>query len=206
MKNENIKKIGVKAGVIAGFIFIIFIVGLLIGANISETVTNEKPEMKESGFKKIKLPWLGQVDPGLNVSGVREVYLWKHSATPATTYAVNLSNASADCYGFGDINNSHLTDNCPFNTPFDVVELVQWNYSHAFNETSGFYDLSYIRAYANCSDLSVSGVIASDYEIWNQTEQVYIHHVWNNGGAGFTISRGQNITSFYTDFEGYYIV
>jgi len=155
--------------------------------------------MEKRTWKKTILPWLGEVDPGLNVSGVVEVYVYPNGGT----YTANVSNASA--YESVDVNNTHAGSDVPYNTAFDIVAKVQVNYSYGMNETSGWYDLDYMRAYANCTVLSISSVLADEYHIVNITEQAWIHFVWDNSGAGYTISRGQNVTSFYIDFEFYYV-
>ncbi len=194
---------GLKAGIISAIpIAIIWIiVAILFLANIGETIiqTPEPIVEEKRTWKKTKLPWLGEAEPGLNVSGVREIYIWANGGT----YTSNLSNASGDCYAYGDVNNTHIGSNVPFNTAFDIIALVQWDYASGFNETSSEWDMDYVRAYLNQTDLSISSAIGTDYHIWNQTEQMYVHHVWDNSGAGYTISRGQNITTTYFDFEDY---
>ena len=196
MKKENKIKAGFGICVIG---LSVFIAGLLIGASVSEPIVNQ-PSVEKGYMKKVDLDWLGEAVIALNVSGVLEVYIWANGGT----YTTNLSNASASCYASGDVNNTEIGTDVPYNTAFDVVVKVQWNYSHAFNETSGWYDLDFVQCFANSTDLGVASAQADEYEITNVTEQWYMHFVWDNGGAGYQISRNEQISSFYMDFEAYY--
>lgn len=203
-KRSRIKKAAVTVALPGAIIVVcVLIAGMMIGANISESIEPITPTVEKRSMKPVKLKWLGEVEPGLNVSGVREIYIYPHSNTPASTYGVNLTNTSG--YAYGDVNDTHIGSDVPYATTFDIVALVQWNYTHAFNETSGFYDMDFVRGYTNSTVLSISANNMTEYQVWNRTEEMYVHHVDDNSGSGYTINRGQNVTSCYFDFEAYYV-
>lgn len=194
------KKSGRKAGILSGII-IGFIVALLFFSSIGNVVM-DKPEFveREIRYRRVFLDWLGEATPGSGASGVLEVYV-NNTNTSASPYDSNITGALAD----GDVNNSHIESDVPYGTAFDVVLKVRWNKTHAYDTA---WNLSLVRAYANCTVLGVTSIPMEETEINESTDYVYVHYFLrdNDGGAGsgFTIAEGVNVTGFAVVFESYY--
>jgi hypothetical protein len=131
--------------------------------------------------------------------GVLQVYIWKHAAVPGTTYAANLSNASGDCYAWANNLNAAMTGNVPYATDFDIIYKIRVNVTEAYNTTGSNWELAWVRANITCANLGIGADTAmSEIEIVNNTNFMWVNYYVNNGGAGYTITHGQqvNITSF----------
>lgn len=191
------KKIGnkiVKAGVIGGLLSCLVFVVLII-ANINPAVVdNSGVEVEKMVWGGIVLPFLGDNNPGAGKSGV--MYSWVNAT--GDDYSDNVTGY----YATGDDNNSHISSNIPYATAIDVGLLVRWNKTHAFDTV---WNLSLVRAYANCTVLSVSGQIMVEGNVTDSADYLYVNYFLrdSDGGAGtgFTITEGQNVTSFSVNFE-----
>lgn len=171
---------------------------LLAGMHPTEIMQSEDRKMKE-----VYLPRLGDADPGSVASGVLNVTLSVHVANPATYYARNLTN-NASIYGWTNTNNSHVTSDLPYATAFDIIVKVRWNATHAYSSGNTTWMLSWVRANATCADLALTDTAMSEVEIGKNATYLWVNYYLNNGGAGFTISRGQNITPCQFTFDSYY--
>jgi hypothetical protein len=136
---------------------------------------------------------------GAAAGGVLQVYIWRHSAAPGTDYAANLSNVSANCFAWANNLNAAMTGNVPYATAFDIVYKIRVNVTEAYNTTGLKWELAWVRANITCANLAIGADTAmSEVEIVHNTVFMWVNYYVNNGGAGYTITHGQqvNITSF----------
>jgi len=195
MKRKAIKKI-FGASFITG-VFVAMSALILLSNNVSIVFTPElKTETME--YKPIVLPMVGENDPGSGASGV----LWAYVAVQGTTYTGDNLTAG-EYYAQGDTNDSSIGSDVPYDTPHDLVMKVRWNTTHAYNATAGAWDLTLVRAYVNCTDLSISAELAEEDEIGHDANFIYVHYYVDNSDAGYTINRGQTIEDVIWNFEYY---
>lgn len=145
--------------------------------------------------KRVPVLVTGDGNPGDN-SGLFYFMIYPHSATPTTTYASNLSNATA--YEFSDTGNASCTGETPYGTTFDIVIKVGVTDDDGKNTTTGFFDDSYVWLTISCTDLSIgANTNMSEKQIGNTSSYAWYQYYSNNGGAGYTITEGQsfNVTS-----------
>ena len=189
-----------KAGVGLG-IFAIFVLGLLVIANTGNVIVNDSVEYETriGPYRIVRLLYLGDANPGAGASGVMEVHV-NATNTSVAPYTSNLTNTTT--YASGDVNNSHIGSDVPYETEFDVIIEVRWNKTHAWDTT---WNLSLVRAYANSTVLAVSGVQMVEAQIATSTDYLYVSYFLRDAdggaGTGFTISRGENVTGFSVNFE-----
>ena len=193
MKYESKKKIGIGAGLSLGFICAIVV---LYGANINDIVADNQPIERHGMFREVYLPFLGENDPGSGASGVLEVYI--NATGDADEYDTNISGT----YASGDVNNSHISSDVPYDTAFDVVVKVRWNKTHAYDTA---WNLSLVRAYANSTVLGVTAIQMNETQIADSANYLYVHYYLKDAdggdGSGFTIAEGENVTGFSVNFE-----
>jgi len=195
-EKKNIKKAGMVSGIAIGLV-----VAVLFMANIGNVVV-DSPESVERQlmFREVWLPFLGTNDPGSGASGVMNVFV-NATNTSASPYTDNLTGA----YESGDVNNSHIGSDVPYSTAFDVIVQVRWNRTHAYDTD---WNLSLVRAYANCTVLGVTAIQMVEANITSVNDYIYVSYFLrdSDGGAGtgFTIASGVNVTSFSVVFESYY--
>ena len=192
-----------KAGAYLGLgIFATFIVcALLIVANTGNVIIDDsidvEYETRTGPYKIIPAMWLGDNDPGAGASGVMEVHV-NATNTSTTPYSSNLTGA----YESGEVNNSHIGSDVPYETAFDVIIEVRFNKTHAWDVT---WNLSLVRAYANSTVLGVDSIEMVEQQIATSADYLYVSYFLRDAdggaGSGFTISRGQNVTSFSVNFE-----
>jgi len=170
---------------------------------------SEEYETRELDWIRTMLPWLGDADPGAGNSGVMEVYIYPHSGDPGNDYATNITGAAS--YGSSDEDTVSCGTNIPHSITFDIVIKVRWNTTHAFNTSTGLYELALVRGNSTCSDLSYSDILMNEVNITDtsdNTNYIWVHYyladVDGGAGPGFTISRGQEVdpVSFTFDYFG----
>lgn len=197
------KKYGLmKAGVLTS-LCVLGISLLLILSYTSPEIPNVPGRVMR--YKEIGLDWLGTYSG--TASGVNESFVYAHQNLPNTIYNVNISNTSASCYAHSFYNDTHGGSNVPYSTVFDILVMVRWNVTHAWNGTA--FDPTYTRGYCNCTLLGVTGVLMNQTLIGSDATYVwYMYYLQDSDGgatgSGFTISKGQNITSCSFNFEAYY--
>jgi hypothetical protein len=92
-----------------------------------------------------------------------------------------------------------MTGNVPYATTFDIIYKIRVNVTEAYNTTGSNWELAWVRANITCANLGIGADTAmSEIEIVNNTNFMWVNYYINNGGAGYTITHGQqvNITSF----------
>lgn len=196
--NRKIENKFVKAGMVLGVIGIV--VSIMMFTSIDTVVvdgSNGDIVERQGTFKKVLLPFLGTADPGVGASGVLNVFV-NATNTSVAPYTSNLTGA----YASGDVNNSHISSDVKYATAVDVVVQVRWNKSHAYDSA---WNLSLVRAYANSTVLGITSIQMVEAQITDSADYLYVSYFLrdNDGGAGtgFSLTEGQNVTSFFVNFE-----
>ena len=190
-KDDTLLKAGVTTGVMVGVLFTFFAMGILLGANISETITTQ------SLVEEKRRPTLvvGDADPGDN-SGFFYFMIYPHQGDPGTAYASNLSNASA--YEYSDSGNASCTGETPYSTTFDIVVKVGVTDEDGYYTGNGTREPGWNWCLLTCADLGISAdTNMTEQFIGNTTSYAWYHYYLNNGGSGYTIIEGEsfNVTS-----------
>lgn len=187
-----------KAGGLLTLVAVGFIAASLFLFQFQSSVVVEPVWMEEFPLKPLR-----DADPGVGASGVLTVFCYPHSGDPGVTYVSNITDG---WYAQGDDNNTHIGSDVPYDTAFDVVYKVRWNKTHAYNVTDTEWWLGWVKGFANSTVLGAASVAMLEYNITGcvATDFVWVHYVDNNGGAGYTINRGENVTSYIADFSSYY--
>jgi len=206
MKNKKVKiRKLIGASVVSG-LAIAFTMAILLGTNVSNVVVNNpEAEVNTMKWNRINLPLLAEspeadASPEAGASGVLVAYVAKLTAD----YADNLT----DVWGSTNTNDSSAGTDIPYTVNHELAVKVRWNKTHAYNETAGDWDLTFVRAYVNCSacDPEVSAVIADETEI-NPGETsgdfIYVHYSIDNSDTGYSIDRGDSVDSVAWNFEYY---
>lgn len=193
MKNKKRNKI-VKAGVIGGLLSCMVFVILILATINPSVVDNQDVEVKKLVWREVILPFLGDNNPGTGASGI--MYSWVNATGDGYT-----DNVTSE-YAKGDDNNTHIGSDVPYGTAFDAGILIRWNKTHAWDST---WNLSLVRAYANCTVLSVSGIAMVEAQVATSADYLYVNYFLRDSdggaGSGFTITEGQNVISFSVNFE-----
>jgi len=184
-----------KTKLVGSVMFILIVFGVASGLIIANTpmgVDKAVMDCKEYSWK----PVASDGNPGAGASGMLEIFIYPHDADPDTTYATNLSSASA--YASRNTWNGTLTGNVPYDTEFDIVIKARYNVSHAYNTTSSAWDMAYVKALITSADLGIGAdTEMSKVQTANNTDFMWVQFYMNNGGAGYTRSHGltTNVTS-----------
>jgi len=137
---------------------------------------------------------------GAAAGGVLQVYVYAHQAVPATAYAANLTNVTgALCYANANNLNAAMTGNVPYGTAFDIVYKIRVNVSEAYNTTGSTWMTAWVRSNITCANLGIGADTAMvGISITTTGTWMWMNFYINNGGAGYTITHGQqvNITSY----------
>jgi len=154
----------------------------------------------ERGWNNIALAQEGGAGLGASSGGVLQVYVYAHQAAPAVAYASNLTNVTgALCYAWANNLNTSMTGNVPYATTFDLVYKIRVNVSEAYNTTGSVWMTAWVRSNITCANLGIGADTAMvGVQIANNTNWMWMNFYINNGGAGYTITHGQqvNITSY----------
>ena len=165
--------------------------------------TSDIPQIISSygarGWNTIASAQEGGGTVGAAAGGVLQVYIWKHTGTPAAVYNTNLSNASADCYAKANNLNAAMSGNVPYATTFDIVYKIRVNVTEAYNTTGSTWMTAWVRSNITCANLGIGADTAMvGISITTTGTWMWMNFYINNGGAGYTITHGQqvNITSY----------
>jgi len=185
-KNGNVMKAGTRIGVTLG---VLFVVVLIVGINLHTSV-------ETSIMNELRSPTLvvGDADPG-DASGFFYFMIYPHAAVPATTYASNLSNATA--YEFSDTGNTTAEDETPYSTTFDIVIKAGVTNEDGYYTGNQTRSEGYQWCLATCSELSIGAdTNMTEQFIGNSTNYAWYHYYLNNAGSGYTTTEGQyfNVT------------
>lgn len=184
-----------KRGGILTFLVIGIVIGLVILSNTNLMQTQIKKEWQTIATG-------ADDDPGAGAPGILNIFVYPHSADPATDYATNLSEGSAYAYGHID---SALTGNVPYDTEFDIVVKVRYNTTHAYNSTGSAWVMDWVRANITCADLSIGALTAmSKVQTGSNATYLWVQYYMNNADAGYTISHGETVNVTYFGMAAYF--
>jgi len=205
MKRKDVLKKAGKPIFYSTMIIISFLVAImLITANTSDMVVEQVVHQKEW-----HLDVLGEASPGAGASGVLNVSVTIHPHFDPYNTNMTYNASYLSDKGEGDVNNSHIGSDVDYDVPFDIHVKVRFNRTHCYQDNgrgNGYYNLSWIRGNITCAALSLSDAAMDEYNITGcgTGQFIWLYYVEDNGGAGHTISRGQNITSCSFNFDAYY--
>jgi hypothetical protein len=103
------------------------------------------------------------------------------------------------CYAWANNLNAAMTGDVPYATAFDLVYKIRVNVSQAYNTTGSRWMTEWVRSNITCADLGIAADTAMvGVQIVNNSNFLWMNFYDNNGGAGYTITHGQqvNITSY----------
>jgi hypothetical protein len=193
MKERKYMKSAAIAMIVIGVV-----VGVIVVSNMNPTQLIQT--IGQKGWHNMAL---AEGDPGAGASGILEIYIYPHQADPATAYQANLSTEAA--FGYSDNLNASAGSNIPYDTAFDIVVKCRFNTTHAYNATGAEWMDSWIRANITCANL---GITASSAMVWvrigSNSTYMYGNFYINNGGAGYTIYRGQSVNVTLLRLQAYY--
>lgn len=187
--NEKKSHNFLKAGIPLSLIFIGAVSGIMILSSVQDVavehqiLVNRQPTLVT-----------GDGNPGAGVTGFFYFMVYPHSATPLTTYAANLSNATA--YEFSDTGDAVCTGETPAGSTFDLVVKVGINDDDGYNVTE--WEDGWTWCLLTCADLSIgANSNMTEKQIANTSTYAWYQYYLNNGGAGYTVGEGVsfNVTS-----------
>lgn len=191
----------------------VFVLGIVLATYFAVTQAPLMPVMKDGkiiGWRNLDLTALaGYADPDPGKSGFLKILIYKHH--PATGY-YNQANMSINtsCYGNTFDNNSHNMSSIPYSTAFDIVVEFRWNSTHANSTSNNTWMLQWVRMNITCPELGIAAGTAMDkYNLTlsgmgANTRYMWVHFIANNGGAGYTLTKGQNVSHCYFQPSAYY--
>lgn len=207
MKKDFVRRLGVKAGVFAVVLCLVFSGFVVFGSRFSsidfvaDVVSIEddkdvvdKPVWREVASWNPSLIPLG-AEASQAGSGFLGIYFCNHTASPDTAYKYNSSilfeNWSNDNgFGYAHIDSFDLTFTST--DAFDIVVRCKFNQSMGPWNGSGWRD-TWVRVNITLSD----GVVISDetgtwIESYNSSSSLsyYGNVYWDNSGSGYTLSAG----------------
>lgn len=214
-----------KAGICAPIVAVVIVALLMLTQTGNVLVEPEIPEepivepVKPATWQRIAMGEAG--GPATNVTGGSCVLNVSIVALGSNNYNANITYNVTDWYsmdttGHSDItNNSHIGSNIPYSTPFEIQVKVEWNRTHAYNNTAGSspsWMNDWVRGNCTCSGTTpaiAANTAMAEYNISGNTNtgydgKVYYYYVMNNSGAGYQLSRGQNISSLSFSFDSFF--
>jgi len=189
MRNSiNLKKAGLLIALVS-----LFCVGILINALSVKEVVESPVVMKVKTWQPVGDATLSGDD-----SGFLTFMVWDDVADPATTYATNLSNASADCYEYLDSLDGEMTGETPYSTAVNYVLKIRINDTVGYNTSSSQWMPSWI--YPNITvdfdtATDVSWTSMTMVEVTNNSNFAWYQCYIDNGGAGYTITHNEKFNA-----------
>lgn len=201
-KNKKYKKAGFGTGMV-----IMLVIGMMFGY----MAVQPQLQVDERGWHVLfsgNLAQAAEADPGAGASGILEIFIVNHSAAPSDAYNENTSATiegwcTANGLGYATADDSDVE--IAYDTTFDIVVRVRGNTTHCYR-TDKFYDTD-LNVTITSADLSISAdtdctrVVSS-----NDTgyDFIYVNFYLNNGGSGYTISKGSTAEIQNIKFAAYY--
>lgn len=165
-----------------------------------------KPVVEERSWRAVA----ANANPGSGQCGIINVLIYPHqSDTSVYDSSLSESNAYAHFDSTPSLNES-LEGNVPYNEPFDIVIVAQYNYTVAYNTSSNSWDHNYVRCLITCADLNIGPDDEMlEGEFYGETgttpgSTVKINFYLNNGGSGYTIAHGETINITSIKLQGYW--
>jgi len=130
--------------------------------------------------------------PGYGNCGILNIFIYPHSADPATTYASNCSEGTA--YAYGNSLNSSLTGNVPYHTSFDIVLKYRFNASVAYCETNTTWMMSWVNYTIRSPNLAINAnTTMQEVQVTANSTYMEVQFYINNAGNGYKITHAQQV-------------
>jgi len=149
-----------------------------------------------------------EADPGAGASGILEIFIINHSATPGTTYTQNSSSTLegwCTAAGLGYCNADDSNVDIAHSTAFDIVVRVRGNDTHCWR-TDHWYPAD-LKVEITCAGLSIgadtdlTGVVSYNN---SGADYLWMNFYIDNSGSGYTISKGSTVEITSIKFSAYY--
>lgn len=129
-----------------------------------------------------------------------------HSATPATTYATNISNSSF--FEFRDFLNGEMDGETPWGVAFDFALKFVVNTTVGYNTSGSRWMDSWVRANLTCNFDFITDIgplaAMTIVQIENNTNYAWYYAYMNNGGSGYTITKNEKFNCTAIVGQGYW--
>lgn len=134
---------------------------------------------------------------------------YPHQASPGTAYASNLSNSSlgGGAYEFRDLLDGEMTNETPYNTPYDKVVKFVVNDTVGYNVSGSRWEDSWVRANLTCDfdyATDISDESMTIVQIANTSSLAWYHGYLNNAAAGYQITKDEKFNITEVKGEGYW--
>jgi len=186
-KNKNrysFLKAGVFSCLVSGFI-----VAILLLSQTGDVLTEP---VVERSWRNVPV---GIINAGGTNSSIEEIYI----VLTGQTYTSNLTNTSGYWLAGASHhshNNTHRSSQVNHSTAFDIVVLVRWNATHAWETSNSTWMLQYVNLTVDCPALSIDDLAMSEFNVSaTNNGYMWVNYVANNSGSGYTLSRGQSINN-----------
>ena len=195
MQNKS-KRSYFKAGVVL-CLFAGFVTAILLMVSFTEPIVVEQVITTRSSWQQTQVygNYTGIARGASTVMGVFIV------TQGLASYSQNMTNGSAytgkilvsSATGtHAAANNSHLSSTVNHSTALDIVLMVAWNKSHAFETANNTWVLQYVNCTVHNSVMGINGV-CTDYNITNWYNQTADYHWVNHVINCSALSRGQSV-------------
>jgi hypothetical protein len=168
---------------------------------IIQTVMNQKRGVWEA---------LGDANMTGTNSGFVTGQIRIHEAAPATTYATNVTNATAyeysDTYSTAVGSPKEMTGETPYSTPFNFYVKIRLNASDGYNTSSSLWMKTWLHVnltvdFQWAADIAVTAMTI--VEIANNTNFAWYACYLDNAGAGYQIAKNEKIQLITIDARVY---
>ena len=196
-----------KAGIIISIVGCVFVVGILLGANVTEPVEKkiEKDYEEEQSWQKVQI-WrpLGAENSTLVGSGFLEIFwinistqdaggYWSNTSSTHETWSdANMPGASPNAWASAD---NFDIQSFQSEKTFVIMVRARFNKTHAW-ETDHFNQADCdVHITVTCTSWAVGSNINNvtaehSNETRNSTgeDYIWINYIWDNGGTGYQIA------------------
>lgn len=192
-----------------GLLVVGFTSGFMINLVITEDMT---PQEALEHIAKWNLVSATNVTVSNGETGIMNYLTHAHQSSPYILYDDALDLASASIYEQLDdsptCSSEELAGTTPFDTLFDYVVVIQWDYDHAYNTSSTSWDKTLVQVYINISSTdteinSVSSEVMLEgdfYDIDGTNDAKMNCYVVGTGGFDL----GQDVLYTIDDVKLYY--
>lgn len=146
-------------------------------------------------FKKWNLASATNSTPTNGEDGIVNIMIYPHQAV-TSVYDSGLDEANAyEHFDASFSDGEELEGETPHDQLVDIVIIYQWDYDHAYNQTTPAWDKDLVRCYMNESQLSIDTLTLEEGDFYNidGTNDAYMNFYANNGGSGYDIGQMQQI-------------
>jgi hypothetical protein len=194
------KKLSIlKAGSLTAILIVGAVVGIMFSFQMNDVIVEQI-----SGVPSRHWGALGDATLASGTSGFMYYMHYPHQAVPGTAYHANLSNATA--YEYRDSLNGEMTKETPYNTAYDYVCKFRVNTTVGYNSSGSKWMDSWVRAYITVNfdyRADVANTSMTIIQIVNTSTYAWYHAYYNNGGAGFQLTKNEKDNATVL-VQGYY--